>query len=156
MCKFQTLTCDLFHYSRFLSANIALHCVFCFLNCCSVHYFLMICKFLGVVAEENSLKSLSSAFLFSRYILGLGQRGRCYFCASCPNRKMYLEIRNADALAIYGKKLMWFHLRYLSIPCTFCPSKNVFLFSMRFSWIDNEFMVTKGSAIETTVACFLR
>ena len=37
------------------------------------------------------LKSLSSALLFSRYILGLGQRGRCCFCAACPNRKIYSE-----------------------------------------------------------------
>ena len=25
-----------------------------------------------------------------------GQRGRCCFCAACPNRKMYLEIRGVD------------------------------------------------------------
>ena len=42
------------------------------------------------------INSLSSALLISRYILGLGQRGRCCFCAACPNRKMYLEIRSAD------------------------------------------------------------
>ena len=40
---------------------------------------------------ENVLKSYSSALLISRYILRLGQRGRCCFCAACPNRKMYLE-----------------------------------------------------------------
>ena len=39
---------------------------------------------------------LSSAHLISRYILQLGQRGRCCFCDACPNRKMYLEIRRAD------------------------------------------------------------
>ena len=44
------------------------------------------------------LKGLSSVLLISRYILGLGQRGRCCFCAACPNRKMYFEIRNADEL----------------------------------------------------------
>ena len=42
------------------------------------------------------LKSHSSALLNSRYILRLGQRGRRCFCAAFPNRKMYLEIRNAD------------------------------------------------------------
>ena len=41
-------------------------------------------------------KSLSSALLISRYILGLVQRGRWFFCAACPNRKMYLEIRSAN------------------------------------------------------------
>ena len=41
-------------------------------------------------------KSLSTAFLISRYILGLGQRRRCCFCAACPIRKMYLEIRSAN------------------------------------------------------------
>ena len=45
------------------------------------------------------LKSRSSALLISRYILRLGQRGRCCFCAARPNRKMYLEIRNADEVA---------------------------------------------------------
>ena len=45
---------------------------------------------------SNNLKSLSSALLISRYILGLEQRGRCCFCAACPNRKMYLEIRSAN------------------------------------------------------------
>ena len=43
-----------------------------------------------------NLKSPSSALLISRYILRLEQRGRCCFCAACPNRKMYLEIRKAD------------------------------------------------------------
>ena len=42
------------------------------------------------------LKSLSSALLISRYILGLGQRGRCCFCTACPDHKMYLEIRSAN------------------------------------------------------------
>ena len=37
-----------------------------------------------------------SALLISRCILWLGQRGHCCFCAACPNRKMYLEIRSAD------------------------------------------------------------
>ena len=50
--------------------------------------------------EKLELKSLSSALLISRYILGLGQRGRCCFCAACPNRKMYLEIRSADEGAL--------------------------------------------------------
>ena len=43
-----------------------------------------------------NLKGSSFALLISRYILGLGQRGRCCFCAACPNRKMYLEIRSAN------------------------------------------------------------
>ena len=42
------------------------------------------------------VKSHSSALLIWRYILRLRQRGRCCFCAACPNRKMYLVIRNAD------------------------------------------------------------
>ena len=42
------------------------------------------------------LKASSSASLISRYILRLGQRGHCCFCAACSNRKMYLEIRGAD------------------------------------------------------------
>ena len=45
---------------------------------------------------QRYLKSYSSALLISRYILRWGQRGRCCFCAACPNRKMYLEIRSAD------------------------------------------------------------
>ena len=35
-----------------------------------------------------------------RAILGLGQRGRCCFCAACSNRKMYLEIRSANEGAL--------------------------------------------------------
>ena len=46
--------------------------------------------------SDLRVKSLLSALLISRYILGLGQRGRCCFCAACPNRKMYLEISIAD------------------------------------------------------------
>ena len=41
-------------------------------------------------------KNHSSALLISRYILRLGQWRRCCFCAACPNRKMYLEIKSAD------------------------------------------------------------
>ena len=37
---------------------------------------------------------LSSMYGLKSYC-GLGQRGRCCFCAACPNRKMYLEIRKA-------------------------------------------------------------
>ena len=44
----------------------------------------------------KSLKSHSSVLLISRYILRLRQRGRCCFCAACPNCKMYLEIKSAD------------------------------------------------------------
>ena len=44
-------------------------------------------------------KSLLSALLITRYILRLGQRGRCCFCDACPNRKMYLEIRCANERA---------------------------------------------------------
>ena len=51
-----------------------------------------------------TLKSLSSALLISRYILGLGQHERCCFFAACPNRKMYLEIRNANEGALKLKK----------------------------------------------------
>ena len=49
---------------------------------------------------KKYLKSLSSALLISRYILGLGQRGHCCFCATCPNRKMYLEIWSANEGAL--------------------------------------------------------
>ena len=45
---------------------------------------------------RHDLRPLSSASLISRYILRLAQRGCCCFCAACPNRKMYLEIRGAD------------------------------------------------------------
>ena len=51
----------------------------------------------------SPLKSLSSAYLISRYILGLGQRARCCFCAACPNRKMYIEIRNYSK-SLFSKK----------------------------------------------------
>ena len=51
------------------------------------------------------LKSLSSVLLISRYILGLGQRGCCCFCAACPNRKMYLEIRSANKGALRGSSV---------------------------------------------------
>ena len=60
--------------------------IFWFSSTFSHPYFIMI---------DLTLKSPSSASLISIYILGLGQRGRCYFCAACPNRKIYLEIRNA-------------------------------------------------------------
>ena len=53
---------------------------------------------------STRLKSHSSALLISRYILRLGQRGRCCFWAASPNRKMYLEIRNADEEAF---SLIW-------------------------------------------------
>ena len=46
--------------------------------------------------ELRAIHLPSSALLISRYILRLGQRGRCCFCAACPNRKMYNEIRRAD------------------------------------------------------------
>ena len=42
------------------------------------------------------LKSLSSVPLISRYILRLGQAAQKQQCPRCPNRKMYLEIRDAD------------------------------------------------------------
>ena len=48
----------------------------------------------------DQFKSHSYALLISRYILGIEQRGRCCFCAACPNRKMYLEIRSADEGAL--------------------------------------------------------
>ena len=47
-------------------------------------------------SEIFGAKSPLSVILISRYILGLGQRGRCCFCAACPHRKMYLEIRNEN------------------------------------------------------------
>ena len=47
-------------------------------------------------ADEGAFKAPSSAFLISRYVLRLGQRGRCCFSAACLNRKMYLGIRNTD------------------------------------------------------------
>ena len=39
------------------------------------------------------LNAPSSASLIPRYILQLGQRGRCCFCANC---KIYLELKGAD------------------------------------------------------------
>ena len=42
------------------------------------------------------LKAHSSAFLISRYILGLGQAAQNQQRPLCPNRKIYLEIRRAD------------------------------------------------------------
>ena len=56
----------------------------------------------------SSLKSLSSALLISRYILGLGQCGRCCFCAACPNRKMYVEIKSPNE-AIRCVENYWLH-----------------------------------------------
>ena len=50
----------------------------------------------GLILGIIGSKALSSASLISRYFLRLGQYGRCCFCAACPNRKMYLEIRRAD------------------------------------------------------------
>ena len=42
---------------------------------------------------KPKLKAPSSAFLISRYILRLGQAAQKQQRPSCPNRKMYLEIR---------------------------------------------------------------
>ena len=54
----------------------------------------------------SRLKPPSSASLISRYILRLGQRGRCCFFAACPNRKMYLETREADeGIFIHPKQI---------------------------------------------------
>ena len=47
-------------------------------------------------AKLICLKSLSSAFLISRYILWLGQEAQKQQCPPCPNPKMILEIRRAD------------------------------------------------------------
>ena len=63
------------------------------------------------------LKSHSSAFLISRYILPLGQRGRYCFCAACSNRKMYLEMKSANEGA-----LRWF---------VSCCSKCILSYSQR-------------------------
>ena len=71
-------------YHIMLSKKIIHHIPFPFKNCMK-----------NIIYIFTRLKSLSSAFLISRYILGLGQRGRCCFCAACPNRRMYLEIRSA-------------------------------------------------------------
>ena len=61
----------------------------------------------GRLSNLQRHKSLSCALLISRYVLRLGQRGRCCFCAACPNRKMYLEIRTAKegAYIPFAKKL---------------------------------------------------
>ena len=53
-------------------------------------------RILKFLTQYSKLKSHSSALLISRYILRLGQLGRCCFRAACPNRKMYLEIRSPD------------------------------------------------------------
>ena len=59
-------------------------------------------KFPNYLTLLERLQSHLSAFLIiSRYILRLGQRGRCCFCAACPNCKMYLEIMNADERALH-------------------------------------------------------
>ena len=42
--------------------------------------------------KSVGLKGFSSALLISRYILGLGQRGHCCFCAACPNRRCILRL----------------------------------------------------------------
>ena len=60
-----------------------------------IYDFIMDFEIENVMVGQH-FKSLSSALLISRYILGLGQRERCCFSAACPNRKMHLEIRNAD------------------------------------------------------------
>ena len=44
----------------------------------------------------NGLESLSSASLISRYILRLMQAAQKHLRPRCPNRKMYLGIRQAD------------------------------------------------------------
>ena len=55
------------------------------------------CRFSGVKVRPffyqiDEIKAPSSASLISRYILRLGQRGCCCFCAACLNSKMYSEI----------------------------------------------------------------
>ena len=60
------------------------------------HYNICNTKIIQNKTVKKRHKSLSSALLISRYILGLVQRGRWFFCAACPNRKMYLEIRSAN------------------------------------------------------------
>ena len=74
----------------------------------SLNYFAFKIKFRETSLGSNAIvcirlwiKSHSSALLISRsrYILRLGQRERCCFCAACPNRKMYLEIRSANERA---------------------------------------------------------
>ena len=54
----------------------------------------------NIHSQKKNFKSHSFALLISRYILRLGQRGRCCFCTAYLNRKMYLEIRNADEGAL--------------------------------------------------------
>ena len=80
--------------------------------------FLTIMIFLkGLSLSRNKcklqLKAPSSAFLISRYILRLGQRGRCCFCAACPNCKMYLEIRSANEGALKAPSFALLISRYI-------------------------------------------
>ena len=60
--------------------------------------------------KSQNFESLSFALLISRYILGLGQRWRCCFCAACPNRKMYLKIRSTNE----GANM--FSVLYMKVP----------------------------------------
>ena len=45
--------------------------------------------------DGNGLTDIAIGSYLSE-ILGLGQRGRCCFCAGCHDRKMYLDNINAD------------------------------------------------------------
>ena len=64
--------------------------------------------------DDLTLKSPSSAPLLSKYILRLGQSAQKQQRPLCPNRKMYLEIREADegALTIIQK---WKHALQIQI-----------------------------------------
>ena len=53
-------------------------------------------KRIHLTCYSNHLKTPSSAFLITRYILRLGQAAQNEQRPRCPNRKMYLEIRRTD------------------------------------------------------------
>ena len=70
----------------------------CFYECERYQIFLTSLNYYTLL--HSYLKSHSSALLISRYILRLRQCGRCCFCATCPNRKMYLKIRSTNEGAL--------------------------------------------------------
>ena len=106
-----------------------------------------------------TLKSLSSVLLISRYILGLGQCGRCCFCAACLNHKMCLEIRSANEGAFRLLVIFWFSLHLISLQISpdkcgianfvfhtgwFCGKKN-------FTWTSG--CTTLAQPLSTLIFC---
>ena len=90
------------------------------------------------------IKSLSSALLISRCILGLGQRGRCCFCTACTRliARCILRLGAFCPYRIYEKyslKRCYNHysLKIICLtlkPDTLCISGLIFLFTYRMIW----------------------